>query len=48
MTEWEYMKKKISISIDEETLLKILDNIAKGRFRNTSHAIEYAVNTMLK
>ncbi|MBW2985868.1 ribbon-helix-helix domain-containing protein [Candidatus Woesearchaeota archaeon] len=42
------MKKKISISIDEETLLKILDNIAKGRFRNKSHAIEYAVNTMLK
>jgi Arc/MetJ-type ribon-helix-helix transcriptional regulator len=42
------MKKKISISIDEETLLKILESIDKGRFRNKSHAIEYAVNTMLK
>jgi len=42
------MKKKISISIDEKTLLKILAHIEKGRFRNKSHAIEYAVNTMLE
>ena len=42
------MKKKISISIDEETLLKILESIDHGRFRNKSHAIEYAVNTLLE
>ncbi|MBW3005051.1 ribbon-helix-helix domain-containing protein [Candidatus Woesearchaeota archaeon] len=42
------MKKKISISIDEETLLKILAHIEKGRFRNKSHAIEYAVNNLLE
>ena len=42
------MKKKISISIDEETLLKILESIDKGKFRNKSHAIEFAVNSLLK
>jgi Arc/MetJ-type ribon-helix-helix transcriptional regulator len=42
------MKRKISISIDEETLLKILGSIKQGKFRNKSHAIEYAINNLLR
>ena len=38
------MKHKISISVDEETLVKIRDILRKGRFRNRSHAFEYAIN----
>jgi len=40
--------KKISISIDEKTLLKIIEHIDKGKFRNKSHAIEFAVNYLLE
>ena len=36
------MKQKISISIDEDTLLKIKEGIQLGKFRNKSHAFEYA------
>jgi len=38
------MKNKICISIDEETLQKIDENILKQKFRNRSHAFEYALN----
>lgn len=38
------MKHKISISIDAETLQKVQDGVARGRFRNTSHAFEYALH----
>ena len=37
------MKHKISISIDEDTLIQIRKGIRKGKFRNTSHAFEYAI-----
>lgn len=39
-------KHKISISIDAETLQKVLDGVGKGRFRNASHAFEYAINKL--
>lgn len=38
------MKHKICISVDEETLLKIREEIRKGKFRNRSHAFEYAIS----
>ena len=41
------MKHKISISIDEETLLKVRESIRKGQFRNKSHAFEYAVKEVM-
>ncbi len=41
------MKRKLSISIDENTLSKILESIKQGKFRNKSHAVEYAVNNVL-
>lgn len=37
------MKYKVCISVDEETLLKVRDKIRSGRFRNRSHAFEYAI-----
>ena len=37
------MKYKICISVDEETLLKVGAKIRSGRFRNRSHAFEYAI-----
>jgi len=40
------MKYKISISVDEKTLLKIRKGMLEGRFRNKSHAFEYAVEVM--
>ncbi|MFH0978373.1 MAG: ribbon-helix-helix protein, CopG family [Candidatus Woesearchaeota archaeon] len=41
------MKHKLSISVDSETVDLIHKLIAEGRFRNISHALEYAVNHML-
>ena len=41
------MKKKVSISIDEETIAQVETRIKDGLFRNKSHLIEYAVNTFL-
>jgi Arc/MetJ-type ribon-helix-helix transcriptional regulator len=38
------MKYKVCISVDEETLLKIREHIRKGKFRNRSHAFEYAIS----
>lgn len=42
------MKNKISISIDDETLEKIDRSILKRKFRNRSHAFEYALNKLLE
>jgi Arc/MetJ-type ribon-helix-helix transcriptional regulator len=41
------MKKKLSISIDEEKI-ELLENFLKqDRFRNKSHLIEYILNKFL-
>lgn len=42
------MKSKISITLDNETVEKISFEIANGRFRNKSHAVEYAVKKLLE
>jgi len=42
------MKSKICISVDEETLNKIDSSIQDRRFRNRSHAFEYALNKILE
>ncbi|MBN2566755.1 hypothetical protein JXB02_01560 [Candidatus Woesearchaeota archaeon] len=38
-------KYKISISVDEETLLMVGEGIRSGRFRNRSHAFEQAIRS---
>jgi len=42
------MKYKISISVDEGTLLKIREGIRLGKFRNRSHAFEYSINKVVE
>ncbi|NQU78523.1 hypothetical protein HQ545_02015 [Candidatus Woesearchaeota archaeon] len=42
------MKKKISISIEENTLTKLDNHLKDDSFRNKSHLIEYAVNRFLE
>jgi len=42
------MKYRMSISVDEKTVLKIREGIRKGLFRNKSHAFEFAVNQVMK
>jgi len=41
------MKHKISVSIGEETLIKIREGIRNGKFRNRSHAFEYSIQRIL-
>ncbi|MBC8495646.1 hypothetical protein H8D36_05815 [archaeon] len=42
------MKHKISISVDEETLIKIREGIRQRKFRNRSHAFEYSIEKVLQ
>tara|TARA_Y100000310_G_C20307057_1_gene634447 strand:+ start:253 stop:384 length:132 start_codon:yes stop_codon:yes gene_type:complete len=42
------MKHKICISVEAETLQEISKNIRNKRFRNRSHAFEYAVEQVIK
>jgi metal-responsive CopG/Arc/MetJ family transcriptional regulator len=42
------MKNKISISVDCETLERIDESIFKRKFRNRSHAFEYALNKLFE
>ena len=42
------MKKKLSISVDEEKVALIESKVAEGRFRNKSHMIEYALDSFLR
>lgn len=42
------MKSKLSITLDEETLLEIEKQLNSGRFRNKSHVVEYAVKKLLE
>jgi len=42
------MKKKISISIDENSIEKIEDLVETGNFRNKSHVIEFALNKFIE
>lgn len=42
------MKKKVSISIDEQTIFDVENKVKEGLFRNKSHLVEYAVNLFLR
>ncbi len=42
------MKRKLSITVDEDTI-KLIEKLVEGnRFRNKSHVVEYSVNKVLK
>jgi len=42
------MKHKLSITLDEETILKMHDKVREGSFRNKSHLVEYSVKKMME
>lgn len=42
------MKHKLSVSVDEETVVKIQEKIRQRIFRNKSHAVEYALMKILE
>ncbi|MBW2990831.1 hypothetical protein KY348_03935 [Candidatus Woesearchaeota archaeon] len=48
MQRLRHVKVKLSISVDEETALKVMNSIRQGRFRNKSHAFEYSVNKVME
>jgi len=42
------MKRKMSVSIEKETI-ELLEKLVKdGRFRNKSHLVEYSINKFLQ
>ena len=40
------MKHVVSVSLDEETIVKIREILRKSNFRNKSHVVEEAVKKM--
>jgi len=42
------MKKKISITVEEELISRIEKELKQGLFRNKSHIVEYALMRLLK
>ena len=42
------MKVKLSISLDDETIKLIEQGISSQKYRNKSHAIEYAIKRLLE
>ena len=42
------MKHKLSITLDEETLLAMREKMRTGIFRNKSHLVEYSIRKMLE
>ena len=42
------MKKKLSISIEEETIEDLDSYVSEGCFRNKSHVVEFSLNKTLK
>ncbi len=42
------MKSKISVTLNEETILGILKKLREDRFRNKSHIVEYALKRFLR
>jgi len=42
------MRKKISVSIKEETINKLDEYIEDGAFRSKSHVVEFALNKFIE
>ncbi len=42
------MKHKLSITLEQETLLKMNDRIRDSIFRNKSHLAEFAIKKLLE
>ena len=42
------MKRKISVTLDEEKIIQLELLLKEGKFRNKSHALEYGLQELLK
>jgi len=42
------MKTKLSVSLDEKILNLLEKELDSGKFRNVSHAVNFAVNKLLE
>ena len=42
------MKHKLSVTVDEETIVKIQDSLRSKAFRNKSHIVEFALTKLFK
>ncbi len=42
------MKHRLSIAVDESTVIKVRELVRSGRFRNKSHAFEEALKEVAK
>lgn len=42
------MKKKLSISIEEEKIKLLKKMVKNGKFRNKSHLVEYSIDKFLE
>jgi len=42
------MKRKLSVTVDEEALERLAEAIKDGSFRNKSHVVEYSLNKLFK
>lgn len=42
------MKHRLSISVDEETILGLFEKLRTGQFRNKSHIVECAIKQFLE
>ncbi len=42
------MKQKLSVTLEKETLQRLDGLLEDGSFRNKSHAIEFALRSLLK
>ncbi len=42
------MKHKLSVSLDDELVAKLVKALSSGKYRNKSHLVEFAVNKLLE
>jgi len=42
------MKQKLSVTLDEETIMEIQEKLRSGIFRNKSHVVELAIKKLLE
>ena len=42
------MKRKLSVTIEKDTVKLMEGMVKEGRFRNKSHVLEYAVDKLLR
>lgn len=42
------MKHKLSVSLDKELVDELVSTLSSGKYRNKSHAVEFAVKKLME